>query len=92
MPDRLLYGTEREWIKVASLSNARLSVRGEKENLIKWGKRCMWVITVYSKGNTKMFEFDTEREAREALKEIPGCKILSQVVYFNDPGLVLTAI
>ncbi|HWO96526.1 MAG TPA: hypothetical protein VNM45_09360 [Bacillus sp. (in: firmicutes)] len=52
----------------------------------------MWVITVYSKENTKMFEFDTEREAREALKEISGCKILSQVVYFNDPGLVLTAI
>lgn len=52
----------------------------------------MWVITVYSKENTKMFEFDTEKEAREALKGISGCKILSQVVYFNDPGLVLTAI
>ncbi|MFC3885735.1 hypothetical protein ACFOU2_20565 [Bacillus songklensis] len=44
----------------------------------------MWVITVYSKGNTKMFEYDTEVEAKEAFKNIQGCKILSQVVYFND--------
>ncbi|QIZ09234.1 hypothetical protein HFZ78_23105 [Priestia megaterium] len=44
----------------------------------------MWVITVYSKENTSMFEFDKEKEAREAFKNIQGCKILSEVVYFND--------
>ncbi|MGM0878557.1 MAG: hypothetical protein ACQEWV_28655 [Bacillota bacterium] len=44
----------------------------------------MWVITLYLKENTTMFEFDTEKEAREAFKNIKGCKILSEVVYFND--------
>ncbi|MFJ5759175.1 hypothetical protein ACIQAA_08520 [Neobacillus sp. NPDC093182] len=44
----------------------------------------MWVITVYSKENTSMFEFDTEKDAREAFKNIQGCKILSEIVYFND--------
>jgi hypothetical protein len=52
----------------------------------------MWIITVYLKGNTKMFEFDTEWEAREALKDIQGCKILSQVVYFNDQHIMDMAI
>jgi hypothetical protein len=33
-----------------------------------------------------MFEFNTEKEAREVLKNMKGCKILSEVVYFNDPG------
>jgi hypothetical protein len=32
-----------------------------------------------------MFEFETEEEAREALKNMKGCKVLSEVVYFNDP-------
>ncbi|MFJ5759180.1 hypothetical protein ACIQAA_08545 [Neobacillus sp. NPDC093182] len=44
----------------------------------------MWVITLYSKENTSMFEFDTEKEAREAFKNIQGCKILSEIIYFND--------
>jgi hypothetical protein len=44
----------------------------------------MWIITLYSKENTTMFEFDTEKEAREAFENIQGCKILSEVVYFND--------
>ncbi len=46
----------------------------------------MWVITVYEKESTTMFEFDTENEAREALKNVPGCKILTEDVY--DHGLV----
>ena len=50
----------------------------------------MWVITVHSKDQTKMFEFDTEMEARKAFKEIKGCKFLTQVVYFNDSGYELT--
>jgi hypothetical protein len=45
----------------------------------------MWNITVYSKENRIiMYEFDTENEAREAFKNIKGCKILSEIVYFND--------
>jgi hypothetical protein len=48
----------------------------------------MWVITLYSEENTTMFEFDTEKEAREAFKNIRGCKILSEIVYFNDNRLL----
>lgn len=45
----------------------------------------MWVITVYSKGNNiSMFEFNSEKEAKEAFKNVSGCKILSEVIYFND--------
>lgn len=45
----------------------------------------MWIITVYSKGNNiSMFEFDSEKEAKEAFKNVSGCKILSEVIYFND--------
>jgi hypothetical protein len=47
----------------------------------------MWVITVYSKENknsTTMFEFNTEQEAREAFKNLPGCKILTEDVYFYN--------
>ncbi|MDT8862429.1 hypothetical protein N0O92_19665 [Alkalihalobacillus sp. MEB130] len=40
----------------------------------------MWIITVYSSLNITMFEFDSEKEAREAYEEIQGCKILSEVV------------
>jgi tellurite resistance protein len=49
----------------------------------------MWVITAYSNSKITMFEFDTEEEARKALKKIQGCKILSEIVYFNDPNFVL---
>lgn len=52
----------------------------------------MWIITVYSKENTTMFEFNTEKEARETFKKIQGCKILSEVVYFNDQGFALVAV
>ncbi|MGM0875931.1 MAG: hypothetical protein ACQEWV_14365 [Bacillota bacterium] len=44
----------------------------------------MWVITVHSKNNINMFEFDTKKEAREAFGEIQGYKILTEVIYFND--------
>ncbi|WP_275425413.1 hypothetical protein [Bacillus sp. CGMCC 1.16541] len=40
----------------------------------------MWIITGYSKKEIKMFEFRTEKEAREALKTIQGCKILTHVM------------
>lgn len=44
----------------------------------------MWIITCYLDSNISMFEFKTEQEAREQLKEMKGYKILSEVVYFND--------
>lgn len=45
----------------------------------------MWIITVYSKGNNiSMFEFNSEEEAREVFNDVSGCKILSEVIYFND--------
>ncbi|MDQ6597329.1 hypothetical protein [Bacillus salipaludis] len=44
----------------------------------------MWVITVHSQNNIKMFEFNTEKEAREVLAGIQGYKILTEVIYFND--------
>lgn len=52
------------------------------------GDVIMWVITVYlNSSNIKMFDFETEKEAREAFEKIQGCKILSEVVYFNDSCL-----
>lgn len=44
----------------------------------------MWIITSYSKNNIKMFEFSTEKEAKDAFKKIHGNKILTEVIYFND--------
>lgn len=45
----------------------------------------MWVITVYTKEKSViMYEFNTEQEARAAFENIKGCKIISEVVYFND--------
>lgn len=44
----------------------------------------MWVIIVYSNEGTTMFEFSTETEAKEVFEKIQGCKILSEVIYFND--------
>ncbi|WP_394141199.1 hypothetical protein [Cytobacillus oceanisediminis] len=41
----------------------------------------MWIITVHSKNSIKMFEFYTEKEAKETFKKIKGCKILTEVVY-----------
>ncbi len=52
----------------------------------------MWVITVHEKEHIQMFEFDTETEAREAFKGIKGSKILSEVVYFNDPCFTVVGI
>ena len=52
----------------------------------------MWIITVYSKENVKMFEFENEREARETFEKIQGCKILSEIIYFNDPRFSLVAV
>ncbi|MFU2016182.1 hypothetical protein ACM6Q7_14175 [Peribacillus butanolivorans] len=48
----------------------------------------MWVITVFLKGNIKIFEFDTEKEAKELFKNMKDTKILSEIVYFNDPCFV----
>ncbi len=54
----------------------------------------MWIITVYndhSKGNKIiMFEFETEKEAKENYERIQGCKILSQVIYYHPPSFSLS--
>jgi len=44
----------------------------------------MWVITVYSNECIKMFEYESELEAKESLQSMKGSSILSHVVYFND--------
>lgn len=45
----------------------------------------MWIITVYSNEKSiTMYEFDSEKEAKEALKDVKGCKILSEIIYYND--------
>ncbi|MGG4471419.1 hypothetical protein ABER68_25880 [Paenibacillus alvei] len=52
----------------------------------------MWVITVYSPENDiAQFEFTTEQEAREAFERLQGCKILTEVIYFNDEIILATA-
>lgn len=53
----------------------------------------MWIITSYSKeNNIKMFEFNTEKEAREAFGHIQGYKILSEVIYLSDHSLALAGV
>lgn len=36
-----------------------------------------------------MFEYENEIEARKTFREIQGCKILSEVIYFSDSKLEL---
>lgn len=48
----------------------------------------MWVITLHSKSNVRMFEFESEKGAKEVFERLQGCKILSQVIYFNDSEIV----
>ncbi|WP_440970930.1 hypothetical protein ACSS6N_09625 [Peribacillus frigoritolerans] len=59
-----------------------------KKNYLSLEGFSMWVITVFLKGNIKIFEFDTEKEAKELFKNMKGTKILSEIVYFNDPCFV----
>ncbi|MBV7505633.1 hypothetical protein KW850_10235 [Bacillus sp. sid0103] len=48
----------------------------------------MWTIALYLDSNFTMFEFETEEKAREAFKNMKGCKILSKIAYINDSRLV----
>jgi len=52
----------------------------------------MWVITVYLKENLSMFEFNSEKEAKEAFKRIHGCKILTEVINYHNPSYALVAV
>jgi hypothetical protein len=52
------------------------------------GGNFMWVITIHSKNGIKMFEFSTEKEARDRFEVMEGCKILSEIIYFNDKQLI----
>ena len=40
----------------------------------------MWIITLYADVSIKMFEFDTEIEAKEAYNNMEGNKYLSHIV------------
>jgi hypothetical protein len=44
----------------------------------------VWIITVHSKKNINMFEFDTEKEAKEAYEKIQGYKILTEMVFYDQ--------
>ncbi|MDY0404187.1 hypothetical protein P5G51_001100 [Virgibacillus sp. 179-BFC.A HS] len=46
----------------------------------------MWIITRYLGSNIAMFEFNTEKEARDALKTMKGVKILSEVGCSSIPN------
>ena len=48
----------------------------------------MWIISVHTKNNITMFEFETEKEAKATFERTQGCKFLTQVIYFNDDYLV----
>jgi hypothetical protein len=52
----------------------------------------VWIITVHSKKDINIFEFDTEKEAKEAFTRIQGYKILTEVIYFNDNCFNLASI
>jgi hypothetical protein len=39
-----------------------------------------------------MYEFNTEKEARDAFENIQGFKILSEIIYFNDKRFALTTV
>lgn len=44
----------------------------------------MWVITLYTKNKIQMYEFHTEQEAKDTFQTIPGNKILTEIIYYND--------
>jgi hypothetical protein len=44
----------------------------------------VWIITVHSKKDINMFEFDTEKEAKEAYEKIQGYKILTEMVFYDQ--------
>ena len=48
----------------------------------------MWVITVYVKERTTMFEFESENEAKAAFNNLRGCKILTEVINYHNPSFV----
>jgi hypothetical protein len=40
----------------------------------------MWIITLYAEVRIRMFEFDSEKEAKEVYKNMKGNKYLSYIV------------
>lgn len=45
----------------------------------------MWIITLFKGQRIQMFEYDTKKEAMFNFSKISGCKVLTQVIYYNDP-------
>ena len=61
--------------------------------MIGGGTSKMYVITCYvGKGEMRMYEFDSKEGALSQLKDLKGCSILSEVVYFNDSSVIPVAI
>ena len=53
----------------------------------------MYVITCYvGKSEMRMYEFDSKEDPLAQLKNLKGCSILSEVVYFNDSSVIPVAI
>ncbi|WP_394235153.1 hypothetical protein [Niallia oryzisoli] len=52
----------------------------------------MWVITAFQNEETKIYEFKTEAEAKEALKSIKGYTILTEVISFYNRSVKLVAV
>lgn len=44
----------------------------------------MWVITVFLNESMKMYEYESEKEARQAIRNLKGNKFLSEIVYELD--------
>ena len=49
----------------------------------------VWVLTYYVKGSIQMFEFENRDEAKAKYDKLEGCRILSEVIYYNDLEKVL---
>jgi hypothetical protein len=59
----------------------------QKSSSLFWGilivlmeGNTVWIITLFFKDNTVQFEFETEKEAKEAFRKMNGCKFLTKVV------------
>lgn len=74
--------------RLISLSEIFRRFSLNKRKLYSKGGILMWIITVYSEKNIQMFEFDNQAEARATYNSIKGCKVLSEIIYYNDFDIV----
>jgi hypothetical protein len=74
-------GSIRKCPQIFTEDHSEITMEKSEMIIFKGGENFVWIITVHSKNNMKMFEFCTEKEAKEMFKKIKGCKILTEVVY-----------